>query len=137
MWTVLRCSCKRRKVPHDKRKVYSVIVQPSFLFFFGQRENVWICFVIEQEKIWTSLGLNSIRWPNLFTSKTVRKHRKFNSPHKDLHHPHIVIRNFSFAFCHPLYAIRHPPSGPQFTETITEKIINGRGLISAADIFEN
>ena len=82
-----------------------------FFFSFGRHRNVRICFV--NEKI-HRFGINSIRWPGLFTSKTVRKHRKFIPPYKEF-----IIRILSFVIFHPHISIRifHPPSGPQFTET--------------------
>ena len=80
-----------------------------------------------KNKYLTSLGLNSIRWPGLFTSEIARKHRQFISPHKDFKlsfsifhpylilsssffHPHYIIPTLSSAIRHPPSAIRHPPS---------------------------
>ena len=45
--------------------------------------------------------INSIRWLDLFTNRTFRKHRKLA-----IFHPHFVIRIFPSAFCHPHFIIR-------------------------------
>ena len=106
------------------KRVESVIIQSRLFVFFslltGRLQYVLISFAIEyKKKYWTSLGLNSITWPGLFTSKTVRKHRKFVSDHMDfiicilsfvICHPHFSILILSSAFCHPHFFIRILPS---------------------------
>jgi len=127
--TALWCSNERRTESDDKRRVESVIIWSRlFVFFFS--------FYSAGIKVyWTSLCLNSITWPGLFTSQTVRKHRKFISDHKDfiihmlsflIFHPHFVICIFPPAFFHPHFTIcifppticHVPSSGLHFTEPL-------------------
>ena len=102
--TALWCSSERRTESDDKRRVEFVIIWSRlFVFYFSfYSAGIKMC--------WTSPGLNSITWPGLFTSKTVRKLRKFISDHKDfiihllsflIFHPHFVICIFPSAFCIP------------------------------------
>ena len=99
----------------------------SFFFNWARVKMFWSFLWLNKKRCWTSLGLNSVTWPRLFPSKTIRKHSKFISVHKDfiirilsfvifssvIFSSAFFIRIFRSEFFHPPSVICHPVLGLQ------------------------
>ena len=89
------------------------------------------------KKYWASPGLNSIRWLELFTNRTFRKHRKLIFPHRDFVICIVSMAIFHSAFCHPHFSIHHPPpSGDPILDLCLRKILTGKSRDYRDIVFE-
>ena len=132
---VLRC-CERRTVSkHERLVCYYSIKAYRFILDSGGVKMFWPVLLLNI-KYWTSPGLNSIRWPGFFTTRTCRKYRKLIFLQRDfficivslaIFHPHFIIR----IFLSPSAAVRSSLYRDWFLandERRTVKVINWGSL---------